>query len=57
MRFVFVVIIGAGLCTGCIPLFVAGGVNSIYSWEKHRALEKRVQTLEQRVFPKQFVTK
>ncbi len=57
MRFVLVAIIGAGLCTGCIPLFVAGGVNSIYSWEKHRALEKRVRTLEQRVFPKQFVTK
>ena len=40
-----------GLCSGCLPLLAASGANSIYNWEKDRAIEKRVSTLEQICLP------
>ena len=51
MKNLLILISVLGLCSGCLPLLAASGANSIYGWEKDRAIEKRVSNLEQICLP------
>ena len=52
MRNILIVLAGLFFCAGCVPLLAAGGVNTLYGWQRDRAIEQRVSNLEEQCLPK-----